>query len=150
MISKSAFRRTLLRWYDENRRDLPWRRSSDPWSILVSEFMLQQTRVETVIPYYRRFMERYPRAEAFAQADEREVLTMWAGLGYYSRARNLWRAAQSIAEAGKFPHGLENIRELPGVGSYTAAAVASIAFDTPVGVLDGNVARVFAFLCFNR
>ena len=108
--------------------------------------MLQQTRVETVIPYYRRFMERYPRAEAFAQADEREVLTMWAGLGYYSRARNLWRAAQSIAEAGKFPRGLENIRELPGVGSYTAAAVASIAFDNPVGVLDGNVARVLARL----
>jgi A/G-specific adenine glycosylase len=139
------FRKALLAWYDANRRDLPWRGSRDPWAILVSEIMLQQTRVETVIPYYQRFLERYPAAAVFAAASEAQMLTAWAGLGYYSRARNLQRAAQSIAAAG-FPRDYSGLRALAGVGDYTAAAVGSIAFGLPHAALDGNVARVIARL----
>jgi len=125
---------------------LPWRSTSDPYSILVSEIMLQQTRAQTVIPYYERFLARFPNAKALAEAREADVLACWSGLGYYSRARNLQRAARQIVAAGSFPADYDGIRELPGVGPYTAAAVASIVFDIPRAVLDGNVMRVIARL----
>ncbi len=141
-----TFCRQLLSWYDANQRDLPWRRAeTDPWAVLVSEIMLQQTRVETVIPYYEKFLARFPSAADFGAATEDQVLYAWAGLGYYSRARNLQRAAREIAANG-FPRTYEAIRALPGVGGYTAAAVASIAFGLPHAALDGNVARVVARL----
>lgn len=136
----------LLRWYERQRRDLPWRRTRDPYRILVAEIMLQQTRVQAVIPYYERFLERFPRVETLAGAPESAVLACWSGLGYYSRARNLHRAARQIAAAGKFPEDYDSIRALPGIGDYTAAAVASIAFDLPYAVLDGNVMRVISRL----
>ena len=127
-------------------RDLPWRRTSDPYAIWVSEIMLQQTRVAAVIPYYERFLRRFPRVEDLAQASETEVLSLWSGLGYYSRARNMQKAARQIAhqsmDAGGFPRDYESIRELAGVGDYTAAAVASIAFGLPHAAIDGNVRRV--------
>lgn len=138
--------RLLLDWYARMRRDLPWRRTRDPWHVLVSEVMLQQTRVTTVIPYYERFLARFPAPEALAAAPEDELLALWAGLGYYGRARNLKRAAEAIAARGGFPRSLEGWRALPGVGEYTAAAVASICFHQPVAVLDGNVVRVMARL----
>ncbi|MDE3164169.1 MAG: A/G-specific adenine glycosylase [Acidobacteriota bacterium] len=134
----------LIGWYRKGHRDLPWRATSDPYRIWVSEIMLQQTRAQAVIPYYERFLARFPDAAALAGAEEEEVLAHWAGLGYYSRARNLRRAAQSIAAAGAFPREYDAIRALPGVGDYTAAAIASIAFDLPHAVLDGNVLRVVA------
>jgi A/G-specific adenine glycosylase len=136
----------LLPWYRTHRRDLPWRRTRDPYAIWVSEAMLQQTRVETVIPYYQRFLERFPDVATLAHAPVEDVYAAWAGLGYYSRARNLHRAALTILErfGGRLPGTLEELRELPGVGRYTAGAVASIAFDRPVPVLDGNVERVLA------
>ena len=138
----------LLDWYRENRRDLPWRRSRDPYAIWISEAMLQQTRVETVVPYYQRFLERFPDVQALADADLDDVLGVWAGLGYYSRARNLKAAAQRVCEAydGQLPDSAEELRRLPGIGRYTAGAVASIAFDRPEPVVDGNVARVLARL----
>jgi len=132
----------LLAWYDAGHRDLPWRRTADPYRIWVSEIMLQQTRAETVIPYYARFLERFPDAAALAQASEQEVLAAWSGLGYYSRARNLQKAAR-LVERG-FPASYAGLRELPGVGDYTAAAIASIAFGLPYAVVDGNVMRVIA------
>jgi A/G-specific adenine glycosylase len=138
------FRRALLAWYDNNKRDLPWRRTRDPWTIHVSEIMLQQTRVAAVLPYYERFLTQYPTAEAFARASESDVLNCWAGLGYYSRARNLQAAARQIAEAGAYPRDHDSIRELPGVGAYTAAAIASIAFGEARAAVDGNVLRVLA------
>ncbi len=125
------------------KRDLPWRHTRDPYRIWLSEVMLQQTRVSAVVPYYERFVERFPDAAALAAAPEQEVLAAWAGLGYYSRARNLHRAAKAIAARG-FPRGYEAICELPGIGDYTAAAVASIAFGLPYAVVDGNVTRVLA------
>jgi len=134
----------LLAWYRRGRRDLPWRRTSDPYRVWVSEIMLQQTRAQAVIPYFERFLERFPTVEALAAAGEEEVLALWSGLGYYSRARNLLRAARRIAAAGAFPSDYESIRALPGVGVYTAAAVASIAFGLPHAVVDGNVLRVVA------
>ncbi len=134
----------LLRWYRKGHRDLPWRASSDPYRIWVSEIMLQQTRAQAVIPYYERFLARFPTLPALAAAAEEEVLTAWSGLGYYSRARNLRRAAQRIAANGGFPSDYESIRALPGIGDYTAAAIASIAFGLPHAVLDGNVMRVIA------
>jgi A/G-specific adenine glycosylase len=136
------FSTALLNWYRHSHRDLPWRRTRNAWHILVSEVMLQQTRATAVIPYYHRFLAAYPTPEALAAAPEQDLLAQWAGLGYYSRARNLQKAAQTIAAAGKFPDTYEEIRELPGVGDYTAAAVASIAFGRPHAVLDGNVMRV--------
>jgi len=141
-------RRALLRWYDAHRRDLPWRRTRDPYAIWISEAMLQQTRVETVIPYYARFLERFPDVAALASADRDEVLGVWAGLGYYSRARNLQAAAARMVEehGGRVPADPEALRGLPGIGRYTAGAVASIAFDRPEPVLDGNVKRVLARL----
>lgn len=134
----------LLDWYTAAGRDLPWRRTRDPWKIMVSEIMLQQTRVAAVIPYYQRFLERYPEPADLARAPEPEFLAIWSGLGYYARARNLQRAAVQITEAGAFPDKYEEIRKLPGVGEYTAAAIASICFALPYAVLDGNVMRVLA------
>jgi A/G-specific adenine glycosylase len=140
----------LLDWYQATRRDLPWRGTHDPWRILLSEVMLQQTRVVAVVPYYERFLERYPTPQALAEAPEQELLAAWSGLGYYARARNLQRAAKAITELGAFPDTLEQIRDLPGVGDYTAAAVASIAFGLPHAVLDGNVVRVLSRLTAER
>jgi A/G-specific adenine glycosylase len=133
---------TLLRWYGARHRDLPWRHTRDPYRIWVSEIMLQQTRAEAVIPYYQRFLERFPSVAALAAASAEEVLAIWSGLGYYSRARNLHKAARLMD--GVFPSGYQAIRELPGVGDYTAAAISSIAFGLPYAVLDGNVMRVLA------
>lgn len=145
---KEGFARALLAWYDRERRDLPWRRRKDPYHILVSEIMLQQTQVQTVLAYYEPFLERFPTAKALAEADEEEVLTAWKGLGYYRRAKNLWRAAQAICDTygGVMPADYDELLRLPGIGSYTAAAVASIAFDLPHAVVDGNVLRVAARL----
>lgn len=136
--------RLLLAWYRRARRDLPWRHTSDPYRIWVSEVMLQQTRAQAVIPYYKRFLERFPTVEALAAASEQDVLALWSGLGYYSRARNLRRAAHQVVEQGGFPREYAAIHDLPGVGEYTAAAVASIAFGLPHAVVDGNVLRVVA------
>jgi A/G-specific adenine glycosylase len=146
LISARTLRRKLLAWYARNQRDLPWRRTTDPYRIWLSEIMLQQTRAQAVIPYYHRFLQKFPTAAALAAAAEESVLTAWSGLGYYSRARNLRTAAQQIARAGAFPRDYGSIRELAGVGDYTAAAVASIAFALPHAVLDGNVMRVLARL----
>ena len=139
-------RSALLRWYDANRRDLPWRRTRDPYAIWISEAMLQQTRVETVIPYYERFLARLPDVTALAGAALEDVYELWAGLGYYSRARNLSKAAQDVVEryGGQIPADVEALRTLPGIGRYTAGAVASIAYDRPEPVVDGNVERVLA------
>ncbi len=136
----------LIDWYRLARRDLPWRRTADPYRVWVSEIMLQQTRAQAVIPYYERFLERFPTASVLAAAADDEVLALWSGLGYYSRARNLRRAAQTVAAAQTFPPDYVSIRALPGVGDYTAAAIASIAFGLPHAVLDGNVLRVVARL----
>jgi A/G-specific adenine glycosylase len=141
-LDLASIRRRLARWYEKNQRDLPWRRTRDPYAIWISEIMLQQTRVAAVIPYYERFLARFPNPESLAGAGEPEVLKYWSGLGYYSRARNLRRAAQQIAHAGVFPQGYDAIRALPGIGAYTAAAVASIAYSLPYAAVDGNVRRV--------
>ncbi|MBS1873138.1 MAG: A/G-specific adenine glycosylase [Acidobacteria bacterium] len=138
------FAQALEQWHRRHRRDLPWRRTRDPYAIWVSEIMLQQTRVETVIPYYERFLERFPGLASLAEAPEADLLACWAGLGYYTRVRNMQRAARAMLEMGGFPTDYEAIRGLPGVGDYTAAAVASIAFGAPYAVLDGNVMRVMA------
>lgn len=134
----------LIEWYRKGHRELPWRATADPYRIWVSEIMLQQTRAQAAIPYYERFLARFPDLAALAAAPEEEVLAAWAGLGYYSRARNLRRAARTMVEAGGFPREYDAIRALPGVGDYTAAAIASIAFHLPHAVLDGNVLRVVA------
>lgn len=140
-----AFRRKLLAWFGAHARDLPWRRTRDPYRIWLSEVMLQQTRVEAVIPYYERFLARYPEVRRLAEAPEPEVLALWSGLGYYSRARNLRKAAREIVNAsGEFPNTCEEIRKLPGIGDYTAAAIASIAFELPHAAVDGNVLRVLS------
>ncbi len=145
-MTDAELARALLAWYRRRRRDLPWRRTRDPYAIWLSEVMLQQTTVETITPRYRRFLERFPTVEALAAARERDVLAEWSGLGYYSRARNLHRSARSLVRAGSFPRTVEGLRALPGVGAYTAAAVASIAFGVPEPVVDGNVVRVFCRL----
>ncbi len=137
-------RRLLVRWYEHAKRDLPWRATRDPYRIWISEVMLQQTRVAAALPYYERFLARFPDVGALAAADEADVLAAWSGLGYYSRARNLRRAAIVIAGAGGFPRDYASLRALPGVGDYTAAAVASIAFGLPHAAVDGNVQRVLA------
>ncbi|MGA2135636.1 MAG: A/G-specific adenine glycosylase [Bryobacteraceae bacterium] len=139
---KRTIARRLLAWYDAGHRDLPWRRTADPYRIWVSEIMLQQTRAEAVIPYYERFLRRFPDAAALARASEEEVLNSWSGLGYYSRARNLHKAARLVTDG--FPAGFDGLRALPGIGDYTAAALASIAFGLPHAVVDGNVMRVIA------
>jgi A/G-specific adenine glycosylase len=145
-LDATALRRKLARWYERNARDLPWRRTRDPYAIWISEIMLQQTRVAAAIPYYQRFLERFPDAQSLAAAPEVEVLAAWSGLGYYSRARNLRKAARLIADRGGFPQDYAAIRELPGIGDYTAAAIASIAYGLPYAVVDGNVRRVTARL----
>ena len=138
------FTRTILNWYAENGRDLPWRRTRDPYAVWLSEIILQQTRVAQGRAYWERFMERFPTVEELAAAPEDEVLRLWQGLGYYSRARNLHAAAKQIVALGGFPDTLEGIRALKGVGDYTAAAIGSIAFGLPAAVVDGNVYRVLA------
>ncbi|HWB95145.1 MAG TPA: A/G-specific adenine glycosylase, partial [Bryobacteraceae bacterium] len=141
-----SFAAALLAWYARSHRDLPWRRTRDPYRIWISEIMLQQTRAQAVIPYYEKFLDRFPTVEALAEAPEHDVLAAWSGLGYYSRARNLQKAAVAITAAGGFPREYEELRRLPGIGPYTAAAIASIAFGLPHAVLDGNVMRVVARL----
>ena len=141
-----TFQTRMLAWFRANQRDLPWRRSRDPYRIWVAEVMLQQTRITTVMPYYQRFLRQFSTVNSLAHAPESGVLKLWSGLGYYSRARNLHRAAKLIVtqHSGKFPRELSAALELPGIGTYTAAAVLSIAYDIPLAVLDGNVARVLA------
>ena len=143
-----AVRERLLEWYDANARDLPWRQTRDPYAVWVSEVMLQQTRVETVIPYYERFLDRFPTAAELAQAPEDEVLSLWSGLGYYRRARMLHRGVKEIVAeyGGEVPESQEQRRDLPGVGRYTAGAIGSIAFEKEESVVDGNVSRVLARL----
>jgi A/G-specific adenine glycosylase len=139
-----AFRRSLLVWYGRHRRPLPWRRTRDPYAILVSEIMLQQTQVARVTEYWTRFLDRYPTAEDLASAKASAVRESWDGLGYYARARNLQAACRQVVcdHGGELPRELERLRRLPGIGPYTAAAVASIAFGADVGAVDTNVARV--------
>jgi len=143
-INVRRFQNDLITWYNTVKRDLPWRENLDPYRILVSEIMLQQTQVATVIPYYNRFMTLFPTAKALADADEETLLKAWEGLGYYSRARNLQASAKMIDERGAFPTKHEDILKLKGVGPYTAGAVASIAFRMPVPAVDGNVFRVMS------
>lgn len=140
----NSFRRALLEWYDRNKRELPWRKTGDPYRVWVSEIMLQQTRVAAVLPRYERFFRRFPTVQKLAAARLASVLAEWSGLGYYRRARNMHAAAKLIVRerAGSFPESFEEWRELPGIGRYTAAAIASIAFREPVAVVDGNVERV--------
>jgi A/G-specific adenine glycosylase len=142
------FRGALLAWFAQSQRDLPWRRSRDPYRIWVSEIMLQQTRVTVVIPYYERFLTQFPNVQALAAAPEEEVMRVWSGLGYYSRARNLQQAAKQIVakHGGEFPRTKAEVLELAGIGGYTAAAILSIALGEKLAVLDGNVARVLARL----
>jgi A/G-specific adenine glycosylase len=142
----TELRALLLRWYRRSRRDLPWRRTRDPYAIWVSEVMLQQTQVATVLPYYRRFMKRFPDPTSLARAPEERVLAVWSGLGYYRRARALHAAARQVVErhGGRLPADPGALLQLPGVGRYTAGAIASIAFDLREPVLDGNVRRVLS------
>lgn len=135
-------RESLLSWYRREARDLPWRRTRDPYAILVSEIMLQQTTVAAVVPLYGRWMDRFPTVESLAQADLQEVMHYWSGLGYYQRARRLHAAARVVAASGEFPDSQEALLALPGIGDYTASAVASIAFDLPHLALDTNAIRV--------
>ena len=146
--SVAAVKRRLLAWYREHRRDLPWRSTRDPYRIVLSEFMLQQTQVDTVIPYYERFLQRFPTVESLARASQPDVLKAWEGLGYYSRARNLHAAASDIVGRfrGRVPDTYDALSSLSGFGPYTTAAVLSIAFDKDHAVLDGNVIRVLARL----
>ncbi len=148
MSRESIIARALVNWYSAAARDLPWRQTTDPYAIWISEVMLQQTQVRTVIPYWTRWMQALPDVRSLAAADEALVLKLWEGLGYYRRARNLHAAARHIAGKpdGAFPRDLEEILDLPGIGRYTAGAIASIAFNQPVPVLDGNVARVLTRL----
>jgi len=143
-----SFRQKLLTWYDANKRDLPWRRSKNPYHIWVSEIMLQQTRVDTVIPYYERFLDWFPTVESLANAPEERLLKVWEGLGYYSRVRNMQTAARQIMSdfQGEFPSTYEGISSLKGIGPYTAGAISSIAFNIPQPAVDGNVMRVLARL----
>ena len=144
----ASFRRTLLAWYDNEKRDLPWRRTKNPYDIWVSDIMLNQTQVVTVIPYYERFLAWFPTIDALAKAPEEKLLKAWEGLGYYSRVRNMQKAAQEIMDDfnGEFPSTYDDILSLKGIGPYTAGAIASIAFDLPEPAVDGNVMRVMARL----
>jgi len=141
-------RRSLLRWYDKTRRDLPWRHTGDPYAIWIAETMLQQTQVKTVIPYYRRFLGAFPTLESLDRAPKQKVLAVWSGLGYYRRAEYLKEAARIVASkyGGKLPHDYEALLRLPGVGSYTAGALMSIAFKQRYPALDGNSKRVISRL----
>ncbi len=139
---------SLLLWYDQNKRDLPWRETRDPYKIWISEVILQQTRISQGMDYYHRFLAAFPEVKSLASASEQEVLKLWQGLGYYSRARNMHHAAQEVVEKfdGIFPGTMAGLKKLKGIGDYTAAAIASICFDEAVAVLDGNVARVVSRL----
>ncbi len=143
-LAPRRFQRALLAWYDKNHRDLPWRKTREPYRIWLSEIMLQQTRVAAVLEHYRVFLERFPKLQTLADADESQVLAAWSGLGYYRRARMMRQCAQQIMRDhhGDFPKTSKSLQTLPGIGRYTAAAIASIAFDEPVAVVDGNVERV--------
>lgn len=143
---KKQVKTEFLRWYSKNKRTMPWRRTKDPYKILVSEIMLQQTTVRVVIPYYERFLKLFPTAKALASAKEEDVLGAWAGLGYYSRARNLQKATKEVKKRGSFPKTYHDLLTLPGIGPYTAAAVASISFGEAVPAIDGNVIRVLTRL----
>mgnify|MGYP006106934631 CR=1 FL=1 len=145
---RSVIKRQLIKWYDRGNRDMPWRKTSDPYRILLSEFMLQQTQVETVIPYYKRFTDAFPTIQDLASAELDDVLKLWEGLGYYSRARNLHKAAQAISDSGRgeVPNTYDDLIALPGFGPYTTAAVLSIAYGKRYAVLDGNVIRVLTRL----
>jgi A/G-specific adenine glycosylase len=149
---RTAFRRRLLRWFRTNARDLPWRKSRDPYRVWVSEIMLQQTQVETVKAYFERFVDELPDVHALASAEEERVLQLWEGLGYYRRARQMHRAAQVIVaeHGGEFPRDVTTLRTLPGIGRYTAGAIASIAFDEPAPILEANTIRLFARLLAYR
>ena len=144
----ASFQEKLLAWYDKEKRDLPWRDSNNPYHIWVSEIMLQQTRLDTVIPYYHRFLETFPTIESLANAPEESLLKVWEGLGYYSRVRNMQKAAQQIIDqySGEFPSTMEEIQTLKGIGPYTAGAIASIAFKLPEPAVDGNLMRVISRL----
>lgn len=144
----ASFRRSLLQWYRANGRDLPWRRTHDPYAILVSEFMLQQTQVGAVLPYYNEWLRRFPDFRALSRASECEVLHAWQGLGYYNRARNLRASARIVQDrhVGIFPRDIDAIRDLPGIGRYTANAVATFAFDRSVPIVEANTTRVLARL----
>lgn len=145
---KQQFRRRLLAWFRAHQRDLPWRKTPDPYRVWISEIMLQQTQVATVIPYYEKFLAAFPDVATLARADEHDVLRLWEGLGYYRRARQLHRAAQVIAteHGGEFPRDLEAVRALPGIGRYTAGAITSIAYDTPAPILEANTVRLYCRL----
>lgn len=143
-MTNGSFQSAIIRWYEENGRSLPWRETRDPYAIWLSEIILQQTRIAQGTDYWHRFMRRWPTVETLADATEDEVLKEWQGLGYYSRARNLHAAAQQMKSNGGFPRTYEGIRALKGVGDYTAAAIASIAFDLPHAAVDGNVYRVLS------
>jgi A/G-specific adenine glycosylase len=147
-VAEKKIREKLGEWFGLQGRDLPWRRTTDPYAIMVSEFMLQQTTVTAVIPYFQRWLKAFPTVASLAAADEQQVLEHWQGLGYYSRARNLQKAAQAIVErhGGRVPASFDALRSLPGVGDYTAGAVAAFAFDAAVPVIDANIARVLARL----
>jgi A/G-specific adenine glycosylase len=147
-VELARFRRILLQWYSRAHRDLPWRRTRDPYGIWISEVMLQQTRVAAVVPFYERFLKRFPDVASLAGASEQDLLAVWAGLGYYSRARNLQRAAKAIVSAGdsQIPQSHGDLLALAGVGRYTAAAIASIAYGQPQAAVDGNLLRVLARL----
>ena len=147
-LDSGVFHAALLSWYDRNRRDLPWRRTRDPYRIWLSEIMLQQTRVAVVLGRYEQFLERFPSVQSLAAARESSVLAEWSGLGYYRRARNLHAAARVLVREmrGQFPQNADALRRLPGIGRYTAAAIASISFGEPVAVVDGNVERVISRL----
>ncbi len=148
----SRFQRALLSWFERHRRDLPWRRTRDPYRIWVSEIMLQQTRVAAAIPYYQRFVARFPSPRHLARAPISSVLAIWSGLGYYARARNLYRAAKAVLarHSGHFPRTLQAALALPGIGNYTAAAILSIAYGEPLAALDGNAVRVLCRLAALR
>src|SRR5574341_14628 len=148
MPGQTSLQQALIRWFEQHQERLPWREKREPYRVWLSEIMLQQTQAATVIPYYERFLARLPTIEALAAASLDEVLKLWEGLGYYSRARNLHRAAQKIVEeyGGEFPTEIEQLRKLPGIGRYTAGAIASLALGVDAPVLDGNVMRVLARL----
>ncbi len=144
----ASLRRSLVRWYEKHGRDLPWRRTRDPYHIWISEIMLQQTTVAAVIPYFERFLDRFPTVHELAAADEQEVLRLWEGLGYYSRARNIHKAAKLITGEfnGQFPTDAESLNHLPGIGRYTAGAIASFAFDTAAPIVEANTLRLYCRL----
>jgi A/G-specific adenine glycosylase len=146
--TKKAIQSSLLKWFDANKRDMPWRETRDPYKIWISEIMLQQTQVKTVMPYFHRFIQSFPSVRELAAADISQVMKSWEGLGYYSRARNLHKAAKEIVRTfdSKIPNTLEDLLSLPGIGRYTAGAILSIAFGQPAPVLDGNVIRMLSRL----